>query len=246
MTLSLAYRGRRLMATALARAESWLLEPVDVEAAERPPTISLRPAIAVVALAPRIGTTTVARALATELAGRDPAGAAACTGAWAGPLGLGGPASGRLARAIGTAGGRRLRSAGRICLVDGGDPVELADALRPLAPLVLDVAHGEPAGIALSLADHVALVASPAVEPSLAEVAGASMGRIGPAPATVLNRADSAGDEELDRWAERADYALDDSRVGARLVLAGRDPRGALGADVQRLADMCEPLRSDW
>lgn len=245
MTVTPAHRGRRLVATALAKAESWLLEPV--EQVERPAAIRLRPVLAVVALAPRVGTTTLARALGVELAARDPLGAAAVTGiARPGTLGIAGASSGRLGRAIGTAGGRRLRSLGRLCLVDGADEAPLADAVRPLAPLIFDVPHGRPAGVAVSLADHVVLVASPEVEPALAAVAATSIGRVGPPPLVAVSRDLGEPGEEADRWAARADFAISESRAGARLALSGRDHRGALGPDLARLADACEQLRSDW
>lgn len=245
MTVTPAHRGRRLVATALAKAESWLLEPV--EAVERPASIRLRPVIAVVALAPRVGTTTLARALGVELAVRDPLGAAAVTGTVRpGTLGIAGASSGRLARALGTAGGQRLRSLGRLCVVDGGDEAALADAVRPLAPLVLDVPHGRPAGVPLALADHVVLVASTDVEPALAAVAAASMARVGPPPLVAVNRDLGEPGEAADRWASRADLVIAESRAGARLALSGRDHRGALGSDLERLAETCEQLRSDW
>lgn len=207
----------------------------------------MRPVVAVVAVAPRVGTTTVARALAVELAERDPAGAAAVAGAVrAGPLALAAGAAGALARAIGTAGGRRLRPAGRLCLVEGGELRPLVDASRPFAPLVVDVPHGHPTGVPASLADHVALVASPDVEPALASVVAASLARIGPRPLVVLNRAREGGSGELERWTGRPDVAIAESRPGARLALAGRNPRGALGPGLRELGEACAEAAGEW
>ncbi|MGI8804878.1 MAG: hypothetical protein ACR2IN_04200, partial [Thermoleophilaceae bacterium] len=100
MSASLAHRGRRAAATALARAGAWLVEPF-AEAPARP-AISVRPVVAVVGLASRCGTTTVARAVATELAAGDPTGAAAVAGSASGrTLAVGAGQSARLARAVG-------------------------------------------------------------------------------------------------------------------------------------------------
>lgn len=241
VSASLAYRGRRAAAGALARAGAWLVEPLETPAR---PAISLRPVVAVVGLASRCGTTTVARAIATGLAASDPAGAAAVAGSASGrTLAIGAGQSARLARAVGAGDGRTLRPAGRLCLVEGGDQARLADAVRHLAPLVLDVGHGEPPGAPLSLADHALLVASADIEPALATVVASSLARIGPPPLVVLN---GAGEDEAEGWSGRAEITLVRSRVGARLALAGRDPRGTLGEGIAGLASICEAVRSDW
>jgi hypothetical protein len=248
MSVAPVHRGRRLVATALARAESWLLEPVD--AVSGPARIELRPVVAVVGLGPGCGTTTVARALGVELASRDAAGAAAVTGSLrAGAVGLATPSAGRLARAIGTAGGRRLRTTGRLCLVEDAPESALAELLRPLAPLVLDVGDGQAAGLAAALSDHLVLVATPAVEPSLATVVSTSISRIGPLPLLVLNRVDErlvSGVREPDPWEGREAIHLAESRGGARLALTGRHPRGALGPGLDQLGEACALPRSDW
>jgi hypothetical protein len=240
----LVHHGRRVLATALARAGSFLLEPV--EEVSRPTAIRVRPVVAVVGLAQRCGTTTVARALAVELSLADPAGAAVVGGpAPAARLAVAGAAAGRLARALGGSAGRRPRVAGRLCLVEGDAQAALAGAARPLAPLVFDVGHGRAAGVAVSLADHVLLVASPAVEPALATVVAASLARVGPAPRVVLNGG-APGTGEPDRWDGRVDASLEHSPLGARLALAGRDARGSLGTDLADLAEGCEAIRSEW
>ena len=122
--------------------------------------------------------------------------------------------------------------------MDLGDTGRLADAARYLAPLVLDAGRMAVGGASAAVADHVVLVASPRVEPALALVAGASLARVGPEPLVVLNRASWAGPFE-----GRADLVLPDSRMGAQLAHAGREPRGVLGRSVDELADRCEKPR---
>lgn len=228
------------MATALAKAGAWLVEPA--ESASAPLEIRARPAVAVVGLAPGCGTTTVARALAAELALRDPSGAAVVAGEDSGgAVPLGSAAAGRLARALGEPESGGLRTVGRLCLVASSTPARLSTALRHLAPVVFDVTYGGAPGVPASLADHVLLVASPAVEPALATVVAASLSRIGPEPRLVLNRAEEPGP-----WAERADFLLAESRAGAQLALAGRQPRGRLSRDLVQVADTCEMPGSSW
>lgn len=240
MSASSAPSARGLAATALAKASAWLVEP-----AESPPTpvdIPVRPSIAAVGLAAGCGCTTVARALAVELAARDPSGAAAVAGETAAAtVPFRSATAGRLARALGEPEGAGVRTAGRLCLVTAGQPAQLATALRHLAPLVLDVSHGAAPGVPASLADHVVLVATPEVEPALAAVVAASLARVGPEPFVVLNRAEEPG-----AWADRVTLMLGDSRAGAQLALAGRDARGRLGQAIGELADACEAVASTW
>jgi hypothetical protein len=118
--------------------------------------------------------------------------------------------------------------------VEGPEPAALVDATRPLAPLVFD-ACGEPVGgAAAAVADHVVLVARPGVEPALAEVAATCVARCAPQPLLVLNRA-AAGVS----WSAQAALELPESRMGAQLTLAGREPRGSLGNAIAELADRC-------
>lgn len=245
MTTLSAPRGRGLLATALAHVGAFFVEPL--ERSEPPIRIRVRPVVAVVGLTSGCGTTTVARALAVELAQRDPTGAAAVAGdARAGAIAPGSGSAARLARAVGTGAAARFRTAGRLCLIGGAEAPALADSLRSLAPLVLDLGHGEPAGIGAAIADHVVLVSPPAVEPALAAVVAASLGRIGPSPLVLVNRlADPAG-EEADRWAGRAALTVPDSRAGARLALVGRDAGGELASAARALADSCEGTGSEW
>ena len=240
MTGSGAFGARALVATALAKAGAWLVEPV--ESAARAVEIQVRPAVAVVGLSAGCGCTVVARGLAAELAARDPSRAAAVAGEPApARVPLATAAATRLARALGEPEGGGLKTVGRLCIVDSGQPAHLATALRHLAPLVFDVSHGSAPGVPASLADHVVLVGSAAAEPALAAVVAASLARIGPEPCAVLNRADEPG-----AWERRASILLADSRPGAQLALAGREARGRLGQGLAELADLCEAGGSTW
>jgi hypothetical protein len=225
-------RGGSLLAAAAARVERWLLEPVQPRPRAAEPDPGTRPVIAMIGLGPRCGTTTLARALAIELARRDGCGAALVTASNRGP-----------APALATAPARRLARAlppqsaaatGRLCLIDPDDPAvrELA-ASRP-APLVFDVGHRHPPESAVAMADAAVLVASPRVEPALADVIAASIGRGGGrSPQIVLNRAG-----EIGPWAGREALLVGEARLGARLALAGRDPTPGLARPVAELADL--------
>lgn len=233
-------RGGGLLASALARAQSWLIEPIEPRL--KRVEIRARPVVAVVGLARGSGATTTARALAVELARRDSSGAAAVMGeSNAGRVPVAHASATRLARALGAAGGATVCTSGRLCLVAGGDPATVVAAGRHLAPLVIDIEHGGAAGVAASLADHVAVVASPSTEPALSDVVTASLARVGPEPLLLVNRV-GAGEPE----ASRAAHRLPESRAGARLALAGGAPRGLLSAAVGRLADDCEMPRAEW
>jgi hypothetical protein len=227
-----------VVAAVAARAEAWLLEPAPPAArivAERPPPP--RPAVAVIGLASRCGTTTIARALAAELARRDPGGVAVVSAAAVPPPSSASLATGaarRLARTI------RGRPVGRLVLLPDDDPGLRGVVLDRAAPLVLDVGHGTPPESALALADRAVLVASPDVEPALAEVAAGALACDGAAPLLVLNRAleDAA-------WGDRPAVTICESRLGARLAQAGRDPAGALRAAAALLADACAEVVTD-
>jgi hypothetical protein len=225
--------GRGLLAAALARVEDFLLEPAEPVGADHPPAPShTRPVIAVFGLARRCGATTAARALAAELAARDGGAAAVSSPVPAAGIPLASPAAARLARVLADVPHARTRAVGRLCLVEGPSPLELADASRLHAPLVLDAGSEQVGGAAAAVADHVVLVAAPAVEPALALVVSGCLARVGPQPLVVLNRA--GGDA---RWEGRATLELPESRMGAQLALGGREPRGALGRGVAALAD---------
>jgi hypothetical protein len=227
-------RGGAFLAAVASRTTGWLLEPPVTRPHAAGPPPDLRPVIAVIALAPGCGTTTVARALAVELARRDDDARAAIvsTDAVRGPArvpAVATVAARRLARALpaGVA-----TAAGRLCLIDEANAaVREIVAGRP-APVVLDVRHGEAPETALALADTALLVATPAVEPCLADVVAAALTRGDEAPVVVLNRA-----VELGAWADRTAFALPETRLGARLALAGRDPIAGLAGPIVELAD---------
>jgi hypothetical protein len=229
-------QGRGFLATALARVEDFLLEPAEPAREEHPPAAGLRrPVIAVFGLARRCGATTVARALAAELAARDGGAAAVSSPVVAAGIPLASPAAARLARAMADVPHARTRAVGRLCLVEGPSPAELADAARLEVPLVLDAGSEQVGGAAAAVADHVVLVAVPSVEPALASVVCGSLARVGPQPLVVLDRADGRSG-----WDGRAALELPESRMGAQFALGGREPRGALGRAVAELADLCE------
>lgn len=216
----------------LAAAVDWLIEPAVPRDEPAARSLEERPVIAVVGLRSRCGATTVARALAAELAVRDPAGASAVTAAAPGgavPLGL--PAAGRLARTLAPVSGGLSRPCGRLCLVQCADRAALASATRYLAPLVFDVEDPAEAHAAASLADRVVVVGTPEVEPALVTVVAASLGRVGSDAVVVLNRAGSG------EWDGVAELELPEARMGARLAHAGRQPGAQLGRAVAALAD---------
>jgi hypothetical protein len=226
------------LAAAAAHAERWLLEPAEPRPCAAEPEPGVRPVVAVIALAPRCGTTTVARALAIELARRDRSGAAIVSAGSRGPATpLATAAARRLARALPPA---SAAAAGRLCLIDPVEPALRELALSRPAPLVLDVEHGQPPEGPVALADVVVLVATPDVEPALAEVVAASLSRDGDAPRVVLNRAIEPGP-----WAGRDVLAVGEARLAARLALAGRDPTPGLANPIGELVDALvgkEPL----
>lgn len=228
-----ALGGRGFVGGLLAAAADWLIEPAQPAEREPLPRLGARPVVAVIGLSARCGTTTIARALGAQIAGREPGGACVVTCAeTAGAPTLALPAAGRLARRMSPLVGSRIRACGRLCLVQAPDRAALADITRHLAPLVLDVDERAEASAAAALADHVVLAASPATEPALAALLAESLARVGPDPVIALNRAG----REAGRWTGRGAVELPNSRLGAQLALSGREPRGALAPAVARLA----------
>jgi hypothetical protein len=218
---------------AIAAVADFLIEPLDPVQVPSGTALT-RPVAAVIGLAPRCGTTVVARALGAELALRDPGGASVVSAEVVseGGMPLGTQAAVRLTRAIGRAVVVRARPVGRVCLTACGDGSALVDAARGLAPLVLDVHDPSQAAVAASMAEAVVLVGLPTSEPALAVVLSDSLSRVGPEPIVVVNRDRGEGD----RWGDRCSLLLPESRLGARLALAGREPRGALGVAIAQLA----------
>lgn len=234
--------GGRFLAAALARAEAFLFEPIGADDPGPSPTLPVgaRPLVAVVGIAPRCGATTVARALAAELALRDPARAAIVCGPDArGSLPIGTPAAGRLARLVSSRAGMEARPSGRLCLAPAVDPARVDGSVRGIAAVVLEAEVAGGAGAAASVADVTLLVAAPHVEPALARVLAASLARVGPQPLVVLNRA-PATEPEAPAWRGRAEVSVPLSQAAARLALSGRGAGGAFGVAIAELADRCE------
>ena len=222
----------------LRRAGEWLVEPADdatpgatfTLAAVPPPSY---PLVGVVGLARRCGATTVARALAAELASRHGGAAVVASPARPAvvPLGSSAPAA-RLAETLAQLDARR--AAGRLCLAACADAELLGHVTREVAPAVMEVEPGSAALDAARVLDRIILVASPALEPALAAAVAETIGSVADAPVIAVNRAADHGP-----WLVNADVLVPDSRVGARLALAGREPRGWLGKAVEQLADLC-------
>ena len=227
-----AWVGRRgLVASAAAALESFFLEPLAPPASEPGEPLELRPVVCVVGLARGCGATVVTRALAAELALRDPGGAAAVAcDARPGGIPLATNAAARLARVLGDVPGSFPRAMGRVCLVSGADPLGLADTARHHAPLVID-AGSELGGAPASVADRTVIVTAPALQPALARVAAECVERVGAAPVVVLNRAPND---------QPGLFALPNSPMGARLAQGGREARGALGRATGELLDLLE------
>jgi hypothetical protein len=218
------------LAAVAARAEAWLFEPAPgrSERVEReaPPAC----VVAVIGLGRGCGTTTIARAVGVELSRRHPGGVAVVSAGAVPSAALAvGPAR-RLARRL----GEGCRPLGRLALMpDDAALHELAVSRR--IPVVFDVSHGEPPELALALADRALLVASPDVEPALAQVAGDALAGGGLPPLVVLNRAVDA-----EHWGDLADVSVAETRLGARIAASGRDAVGGLASAVAALADACE------
>lgn len=243
MSAQEATRGRGLLAAALTSVADWLVEPAredELAAADQRQVQTLpRPVVAVAGLRRRTGVTTVARGLGAVLAAADSGGACVVTAAGGGnsiPLGL--PAAGRLTRMLAPLVQGSVRACGRLCLVEGGDPVAVCAACREFAPVVLDVAEPAQAAVLASLADHVVLVAGPDAEPALAAVVAESLAVVGPPPAIVLNRSGRAAAG----WVGGDHIALPESRLAAQLAGAGREPRGPMG---EALAELVRRLGTD-
>ena len=222
----------------LRRAGEWLVEPASEVAPARTRTLAVvpprrYPLVGVVGLARRCGATTIARALAAELASREDGAAVVASPARPAivPLGSSGPAA-RLVEALDGLDDRR--PAGRLCLAACDDAERLAAATREVAPAVMEVEPGSAAIDAAQVLDRIVLVASPSLEPALAAAVAETIAAVAESPFTIVNRADDHGP-----WLVHADVLVPDSRVGARLALAGREPRGWLGRAVEQVADLC-------
>lgn len=224
---------RSLLASAGAALEAFFLEPVAPPAAsDAVEPLERRPVVSVFGLARGCGATVVARALAAELASRDPCGSAAvsCASRPAG-IPLATHAASRLARALEDVPGVFPRAVGRLCLVGEVDPLRLSDTARHHAPLVIDAGSDALGGAPASVADRAIIVMKQEHEPALARVGAECVARAGPSPVIVLNRAPHHQPDA---------FALPNSPMGARLALGGREARGELGRAVAELADLLE------
>jgi hypothetical protein len=248
--------GRRFLSTALATAGAWLVEPVEPsepapETAARSPARP-RAVVAVFGLAPGGGATVVARAVAAELAARDPTGTAAVASEPpASGIPLATQAASRLARALEDLPGAATKAVGRLCLIEGADHLALAESSRHLAPLVLDAGSVPVGGVQAAVADATILVATPSVEPALARAAADCLARMRVEAIIALNRSRAAPASSIGEGEEPDGGAPDpacealrlpDSRIGAQLALGGREARGDLGRAISVLADRCEAL----
>ena len=222
----------------LRRAGEWLVEPEPADAPVHARTLAVvpprsYPLVGVVGLARRCGATTVARALAAELASRHGGAAVVASPARPAvvPLGSSAPAA-LLAETLGQLDARR--AAGRLCLAACADAEVLASATREVAPAVMEVEPGTASLDAARVLDRILLVASPGLEPALAAAVAETIVAVAEPPVIAVNKASDHGP-----WLVHADVLVPDSRVGARLALAGREPRGWLGRAVEQLADLC-------
>jgi hypothetical protein len=234
----------------LGAARGFLLDPPEVasgadaahgsgpDAAVPPGVSASRPVIAVFGLAGGCGATVVSRALAAELAARDASGTAAVAcESKPGGVPLATQAATRLARALEDLPGG-ARALGRLCLVRARDASSLADALRGLAPLVIDAGSSSLGGVPACVADRTLIVTTPAIEPALARVASECVSRVGPQPTLVVNRSRRVDDAPQPPEGALTDaVALPESRMSAQLALGGREARGGLGRAIAGLVD---------
>jgi hypothetical protein len=224
---------RGFFATAAAAIDSFFLEPAALPpASDAVETLDRRPVVCVFGLARGCGATVVARALAAELAARDPCGAAAvsCEARPAG-IPLATHAATRLARTLEDVSGAVPKAVGRLCLVGGADPLRLSGTARYHAPLVIDAGAEALGGAGTSVADRTVIVTNEEIEPALARVGAECVARIGLPPVVVVNRAPHD---------QRGGFALPNSPMGARMALGGREARGELGRAVAALANLLE------
>jgi hypothetical protein len=226
------------VANLLRRAGEWLVEPETADLLTPTPPLAVvpprsYPLVGVVGLARRCGATTVARALAAELASRYDGAAVVASPARPAvvPLGSSAPAV-QLAQTLAQLDARR--AAGRLCLGACADAALLAAVTRQVAPAVMEVEPGTPALDAARVLDRILLVASPSLDPALAAAVAETIAAVAEPPVIAVNKASDHGP-----WLVHADVLVPDSRVGARLALAGREPRGWLGRAVEQLADLC-------
>ena len=189
------------------------------------------PVVAVVALAPRCGATTAARGLAAALARMDAGGAAIVIGEPP-PRAIASSSARRLSRTLRPLVGP-THPVGRLCVATGDDLTAILDAVRDLAPVVVDAGPVAQAASAVARADAVVLVASGRTEPALAAVVARSLTRIGPEPWCIVSRG------QAQPWSGREAIHLPSSRLGARSASRGTVPLGEMGRALADLAARC-------
>jgi hypothetical protein len=217
----------------VAQVSSFVLEPLEESVDSPPAELSPSPVVAVVAAAPKAGTSSVARLLAAELAVRGDGAAAVWSGAAAPRRGA--PparAAARLATTLRASGaGLATHATGRLCIVSG-ELQRTIDATRYLAPVVLDLAADGSAAAAARAADRVVVVAGAEHEPALAAAVALVLGG---EPLKVVTRVTDGG-----AWADRADLYIPDARIAARAAHVGTRALGPLGDAIAGLADALE------
>jgi hypothetical protein len=226
-----------LLSAALARAQSFLLEPAErrPEGAAAPVWAALHPGhleIAVVGARPRCGTSTVARGLAAMLAvpAARPAHLISVTTA---------PRSRE--HAPGPLGGGSLWEV-PLALGDEGEVAEYGGTVARLAgrpaALVWDVPADQAcrAEAAARAAHATVLVVPGQGEPALGELLAEMLADRHGRVLVVANRA------QPDRWSGRAAACLPESRIGALLALRFRRPQGPFGSALSDLAALVEEL----
>ena len=228
---SASQRGGWLSAL-VAQVSEYVFEEVE-ETVEQPQELVAQPVVAVVAAAPRAGTTTVARLLAAALASRGDGSALVLGGAK--PRRGTPPARGAARLATALAGVANVQPLGRICVAASTDRVRELNAARYLAPVVLDVApDGSAAGVG-GVADRVVVVSAASGEPALLDAVATV---IGAGSLKLVNRVTEAG-----TWDGRADMQLPESRLAARAAGMGTRALGPLGSAIEALADALEAPR---
>lgn len=194
-----------------------------------------RPVVVLAGTARGCGVTTVARGLAAVMAARCPTGAAAVT-ADSPATARASAAANRLARSLARSLIPEPQSLGRLCLLTAAEPMQAAAAVAGAVTLVIDASEPSGGSRAAACADAVVLVGTPSGEPALARVLAEALGRVGPRPLVVVNRAGA----DPGRWEGTCDLRLPEARIGARLAAAGRAPGGALGRALEELAGAVE------
>lgn len=221
------------LAALAAQASAYVFEPAAPPLEPEPLELEPYPVVAVVSAAPRCGASTVARLLAAELATRAEGSALLALPHAVRRTGPPSRPAIRLATAL--AGAVRVQPCGRLCVAPVGvaGPEALrerlstvAAAARYLAPVVIDLPP-DGSGVAVAgVADRTVVVGRADGEPALL-AAVASI--LGPGVVRVVTRGDDPAD--------RADFAIGESRLAGHAAALGSRAVGSVGADIVSLAD---------